>query len=179
VSVFRPELSSPGIIPADAARRDATASLVGRERRESERAIAYFERIQAACGGVPTLAKLDLGRFDTPAWASRFIISVDRVVEDSLLILCGAKLARLIELPAGADRASPIVRHLPIHLWDVFLQGCSEVVHSADPVRLEGSVARDDGKLEFYRAAFMRIGVKPNSLTHLAFGAFNSRIEKN
>ena len=39
---------------------------------------------------------------------------------------------------------------------------------------MEGEVARSDGKTELYRAAFIPVGVKENSLTHLAFGAFNS-----
>ena len=67
-----------------------------------------------------------------------------------------------------------MVRQLPRHLSRVFMQGCGDAHLNRQAVRLEGEVAREDGKTELYRAAFIPVGVKANSLTHLAFGAFNS-----
>ena len=68
------------------------------------------------------------------------------------------------------------VRQLPRHLSRVFMQGCGDAHNNRAPIRLEGEVPREDGKTELYRAAFIPVGVKENSLTHLAFGAFNSRV---
>jgi hypothetical protein len=61
-------------------------------------------------------------------------------------------------------------------LSGVFMQGCGDAHHHRKPVRLEGDVERLDGRIELYRAAFIPVGVKENALTHLAFGAFNSRV---
>ena len=56
------------------------------------------------------------------------------------------------------------------------LRGCSDAQSEMGPVRLEGEVERHDGRIEQYRALFIPVGVKPNSLTCFAFGAFNSRV---
>jgi hypothetical protein len=69
-----------------------------------------------------------------------------------------------------------MVRQLPRHLTEVFMRGCGDAHNQREPVRIEGEIEREDGKLELYRAAFIPVGVKENSLTHLAFGAFNSRV---
>jgi hypothetical protein len=70
----------------------------------------------------------------------------------------------------------PILRQLPRRYADVFLRGCSEAQRDMAPVRLEGETERYDGRIEQYRAVFIPVGIKPNSLTCFAFGAFNSRI---
>jgi hypothetical protein len=67
-----------------------------------------------------------------------------------------------------------MVRQLPRHLSSVFMQGCGDAHQKREPIRVEGEIDRADGKRELYRAAFIPVGVKENSLTHLAFGAFNS-----
>ena len=44
------------------------------------------------------------------------------------------------------------------------------------PVRLAGETERYDGRIDQYRVVFIPIGIKPNSLSYFAFGAFNNRI---
>jgi hypothetical protein len=146
----------------------------GRERREAERAIAYWERKIEKLGKNATVAALDLADMNTPDWSHRFVIAVDPVVENSSLLLYGNTFAKLLDLPPKRTPHVPLVRQLPRHLSSVFMLGCGDAHEQRTPVRIEGEVARTDGKTELYRAAFIPVGVKENSLTHLAFGAFNS-----
>lgn len=148
--------------------------LSGRERRESERAIRYWEKKIEQLGKSATVAALDLGDINSEAWSHRFVIAVDPVVENSSLLLYGSDFAKLLDLPPKGTPHVPMVRQLPRHLSGVFMQGCGDAHQMRQPIRLEGEVARPDGKTELYRAAFIPVGVKENSLTHLAFGAFNS-----
>jgi len=150
--------------------------LNGRERRESERVISYWEKKLEKLGPSATIAALDLGEINTPEWSHRFVIAVDPVVENSSLLLYGSQFAKLLDLPAKGAPHVPMVRQLPRHLSGVFMQGCGDAYHRRKPVRLEGDVERLDGRIELYRAAFIPVGVKENALTHLAFGAFNSRV---
>lgn len=148
----------------------------GRERRESERAIAYWEKKVAAFGGTATVTALDLSEMQSPEWSHRFVIAVDPVVENSALLLYGSDFGRLLELPERRAPHVPMVRQLPRRYSDVFIRGCGDADRERSPVRLEGEVTRADGKSELYRAAFIPVGVRENSLTRLAFGAFNSRL---
>jgi hypothetical protein len=91
-------------------------------------------------------------------------------------VLYGPTFARLLHLPEQARPNVPILRQLPRRYADVFLRGCTEAQRDMAPVRLEGETERYDGRLEQYRAVFIPVGIKPNSLTFFAFGAFNSRI---
>lgn len=146
----------------------------GRERRESERAIAYWERKIGELGKSPTVAALDLGEINSPGWSHRFVIAVDPVVENSALLLYGSDFARLLDLPTKSAPHVPMVRQLPQRFSDVFKRGCGDAHRQGAPVRIEGEIEREDGRRELYRAAFISVGVKENSLTHMAFGAFNS-----
>src|SRR5580692_403621 len=153
---------------------DDAPVLTGKERRESERAIAYWEKKIEKLGRNATVAALDLAEINTPDWPHRFVIAVDPVVENSSLLLYGSDFAKLLELPPKGTPHVPMVRQLPRHLSSVFMQGCGDAHSTRQAVRIEGEVSRPDGKMELYRAAFIPVGVKENSLTHLAFGAFNS-----
>jgi hypothetical protein len=148
----------------------------GRNRREAERVIAYWEGRLRELGGDLTVAGLDLSRINSREWSNRFLISVDPVIERSSLVLYGPSFARLLHLPEQARPNVPILRQLPRRYADVFLRGCSEAQRDMAPVRLEGETERYDGRIEQYRAVFIPVGIKPNSLTFFAFGAFNSRI---
>jgi hypothetical protein len=150
--------------------------LTGKERRESERAIRYWEKKCEGLGKSPTVAALDLGEINSEDWSHRFVIAVDPMVENSSLLLYGSNFAKLLDLPPKGTPHVPMVRQLPRHLSRVFMQGCGEAHDKREPIRVEGEIQREDGKMELYRAAFIPVGVKENSLTHLAFGAFNSRI---
>ena len=148
----------------------------GRNRREAERVIAYWEGRLRELGGDLTVAGLDLSRINSHEWSNRFLIAVDPVIERSSLVLYGPSFARLLHLSEQARPNVPILRQLPRRYADVFLRGCSEAQRDMAPVRLEGETERYDGRIEQYRAVFIPVGIKPNSLTCFAFGAFNSRI---
>ena len=120
------------------------------------------------------MAALDLAEINSTDWSHRFVIAVDPVVENSSLLLYGSDFAKLLDLPSKGTPHVPMVRQLPQHLSPVFMQGCGDAHDQRVAVRIEGEIARADGKTELYRAAFIPVGVKENSLTHLAFGAFNS-----
>jgi hypothetical protein len=143
----------------------------GRERRETERALAYWRACAEAFGGrPPTPTALDIERIATAGSEYRFAIARDAVPEDSALVIYGSGFARLLELPEQADQCVPLFRQLPERLLAMFAAGCREVGLSGAPVRREGSFARDGERRELYRAAFMPVGV------NLIYGAFNSRI---
>ncbi|GEM_PF-1905510 len=150
--------------------------LQGRERRESERAIRYWENKLAQLGGNATVGALDLAEMQSAEWSHRFVIAVDPVVENSALLLYGADFARLLDLPSKRAPHVPMVRQLPKCYSEVFKRGCGDADIRRMPVRIEGEIERADGRRELYRAAFIPVGVKENSITHLAFGAFNSCI---
>jgi hypothetical protein len=162
------------VVSLDEVREAEEPALTGRERRESERAIRYWEKKIEKLGRCATVSALDLMEINTADWSHRFVIAVDPLVENSSLLLYGSDLAKLLDLPPKGTPHVPMVRQLPRHLSAVFMQGCGDAHHQRQAIRLEGEVARPDGKLELYRAAFIPVGVKENSLTHLAFGAFNS-----
>jgi hypothetical protein len=158
----------------EASETDDEPVLTGRERRESERAISYWQKKIEKLGKSATVAALDLAAINTKDWSHRFVIAVDPVVENSSLLLYGSDFAKLLDLPPKGTPHVPMVRQLPRHLSRVFMQGCGDAHSQRSPIRMEGEIPREDGKTELYRAAFIPVGVKENSLTHLAFGAFNS-----
>jgi hypothetical protein len=162
------------VLPEGGVSENEESALTGRERRESERAIRYWEQKVEKLGHAATVAALDLGDINSADWSHRFVIAVDPVVENSSLLLYGSDFAKLLDLPPKGTPHVPMVRQLPRHLSSVFMQGCGDAHHTRQAVRIEGEVSRPHGKLERYRAAFIPVGVKENSLTHLAFGAFNS-----
>jgi hypothetical protein len=148
----------------------------GRDRREAERLVVYWEKKLEELGGVVTIAGLDLAAADSRDWSNRFLISVDPVVERSALVLYGPNFAQLLSLPERPRTDLPMMRQLPRRYVDMFLRGCAEAQQEMAPVRLEGELERVDGRIEQYRAIFIPVGVKPNSLTCFAFGAFNNRL---
>ncbi|HTQ33488.1 MAG TPA: hypothetical protein VMI30_04910 [Stellaceae bacterium] len=172
----RMSLTDAPVVRLSDARDAAEPAANERERRESERAIRYWEKKVETLGSNATIAALDLAEINTPDWSHRFVIAVDPVVENSSLLLYGSDFAKLLDLPEKGTPHVPMVRQLPRHLSEVFMQGCGDAHNTRQAVRMEGEVARPDGKRELYRAVFIPVGVKENSLTHLAFGAFNSFI---
>lgn len=152
------------------------AEASGRDRREAERAISYWERKLSELGADLTVAALDLDAVKRSDWANRFLIAVDPVIERSSLVLYGAHFAKLLSLPEQPRPTMPILRQLPQRYADVFLGGCAQAQKEMVPVRVEGEAERYDGRIEQYRAVFIPVRIKPNSLTCFAFGAFNSRV---
>src|SRR5579863_7451911 len=106
--------------------KEPTGEPAGRNRREAERLIAYWEDRLKELGGVVTIAGLDLGAADSREWSNRFLISVDPVVERSALLLYGPKFAQLLGLPAQPRTDLPMIRQLPRRHVDTFLRGCAE-----------------------------------------------------
>ncbi|HEX3861391.1 MAG TPA: hypothetical protein VHY35_06825 [Stellaceae bacterium] len=154
--------------------RDATHG----DRREAERLMAYWDRKIAVLGSEATIAALDLDQISSRDWSNRFLISVDPVIERSALIVYGPKFARLLSLPEQARPELPLLRQLPQRYGEVFMQGCAQAQRELIPIRLEGKVVRYDSKIEQYRIIFVPIGIKPNSLTCFAFGAFSYRVDE-
>ena len=148
----------------------------GRGRRQSERLMAYWEEKLQELGGAVTIAGLDLTATDSRDWSNRFLISVDPVIERSVLLLYGPEFARLLDLPEQPRMDRQMTRQLPRRYADSFLRACADAQKAMAPVRLEGEMERGDGRIEQYRAVFIPLGVKPNSLTCFAFGAFSSRV---
>jgi len=148
----------------------------GRGRRQSERLMAYWEAKLQELGGAVTIAGLDLTATNGRDWSNRFLISVDPVIERSALVLYGPEFARLLDLPEQPRMDRPMIRQLPRRYADLFLRACTDAQKALAAVRLEGEIERADGRIEQYRAVFIPVGVKPNSLTCFAFGAFSNRV---
>ena len=148
----------------------------GRDRREAERTIHDWEAKASSLGQPATLSELDLDAVDSTDWSNRFVISLDDRIERSSLVLYGSKFAALLDLPAEIRPNQPLVRQLPQRFSEMFLHGCAEAPRQMAPVCLEGEIERSDDHLEQYRSVFIPVGVKPNSRTYFAFGAFNSRV---
>jgi len=170
-------MSSAGMPEAREAAGIARETPSGRERRQSERAIAYWEAKLATLGNDATVAALDLAEIHSEDWSHRFVIAVDPVVGNSGFLLYGTDFARLLDLPEKSSPHLPMVRQLPKRFAEVFNRGCDGAHTQKTAVRIEGEVEREDGCREFYRAAFIPVGVTENARPHLAFGAFNSRVE--
>jgi hypothetical protein len=77
-----PNIDAPEMLLDDAPETTTTGEpvLSGRERRESERAISYWEKKIEKLGRSATVAALDLAEINTADWAHRFVIAVDPVV---------------------------------------------------------------------------------------------------
>jgi hypothetical protein len=148
----------------------------GRDRREAELVVAYWQGKQAEFGDDAGVAALDLGSAVSRLWSNRFLIAVDSRFERSSLQLYGPAFARLLHLPEQARPDIPMLRQLPQRYADVFSRGCKRSQEEVAPVHLEGEVARYDRRIEQYRAVFIPVGGRPPSRTGFAFGAFNSRV---
>jgi len=144
-----------------------------RERRQAERAVAYWEQKAAQVQSRPTLTQLDPGEtIDDRNWDHRFVIAVDQVPDLSTFLMCGSTAARLLELCDAPLRYAVMFRKMPRRFIEIFTRGCCDAISSGSPVRLEGAIERDDRRQELYRTAFMPIGAK------LVFGGYNSLVRE-
>ena len=145
------------------------------EHREIERAITYWKKKAKQSWQSPTLMTLDVAEMNTDDWAYRFILGIDSLVTNDVMLIYGRKLAKLLDLPAKPFLDIPIIEQLPQRFVPLFVRGCSHASAALGvPMRMKGAVTREDGRRELYRAVFIGFGIKPGSLTRLAFGAFNS-----
>jgi len=148
---------------------DDELNLLQRERRQAERAMAYWQQKAAEVRARPTLTQLDPGEaIDGESWAHRFVIAPDRVAEVSTFLMCGSNAARLLELSDAPLKYALMFRKMPRRFLEIFTRGCSDAISAGAPARLEGAIEQDDGRRELYRTVFMPIGA------NLVFGAYNS-----
>ena len=152
------------------------AAARGAELRESEKAIRHWGLKVAQFGSPPPLMAFDLTQMLKGDWSYRFLIAADAVVENHAFLIYGPRFARLLGLPEQPLVQIPMMPQLPERYRIVFARGCGEAVEAGSPVRINGMFQCDDGRREVYRAAFMPVAVRPNSLTQLVFGAFNCRM---
>jgi len=168
-----PPRPGPPALPAGPPASPAT----GRDRRESERMVAFWDSKLEEFGEGITIASLDITAINSLRdWSNRFLISVDPFIERSMLIMYGGKFADLLGLPDKPRTDQPLLRQLPQRYGEVFIEGCTRAQQEWAPVRLEGDIPRDDGRIEQYRVVFIPVGVRPNALTCFAFGALSSRV---
>jgi hypothetical protein len=143
------------------------------ERRETERAIKFWEQWTAQfTGRPPAVTAPGLDEMLNDGGANRFIIAADPAVEKYLLLSYGSNFARLLGLPAAAAPGITLIQQLPERLLPIFTRGRSDAALYGGPLRMEGAIEREDGRRDLYRAVFMPIGL------NLVFGAFNSRVGK-
>ena len=155
---------------------DDQTSSAALERRESEKVITDWEDETRRLGRALALMTLDFSAMTGPKWAHRFIISVGRVAEDCVLLFYGARFGALMELPANLGYSLPLMAHLPTRHVPVFAKGCMNAMLQGAPVRIQGTVDRENGRQELYRAAFIRLSIDAKRLQRLALGAFNCRV---
>ncbi len=149
------------------------AWIVG-EQRDTERAVTLWHNKASATGGPPPITAFDLSRL-TGDWGHRFLISTDKIVEDSVFLIYGSPFARLLELPETPLSFTPMVEQLPERYRPLFGEGCVEAITEAAPARFSGAVVHH-GKIEFYRAVFMPCKLNASSWRPLIFGSFNYRV---
>jgi len=131
-----------------------------RERRQSERAVAYWTQKTREYNSRPTLTQLDpSSAIDAAEWGHRFIIAPDRLAEVSTFLACGATVARLLELSKAPLQYSVMFRQMPNRFRDVFNEGCAYAAASGSPARMAGAIEREDGRRELYRTVFLPVGV--------------------
>jgi hypothetical protein len=153
-----------------------TSAAAARERRVSERLITDWEQETRRLGNALALMTLDVSAMAGPKWAYRFVIAIAPIVEDSSFLFCGESFASLMELPEAPGHSVPSVAQLPAQYVPVFSKGCIASTLSSVPVRMHGTVEREDGTRELYRAAFIRLSLDANRQRHFALGAFNRRV---
>jgi hypothetical protein len=143
------------------------------ERRQSERAVVYWDQKAAEFGSRPTLTRLEPGaNIDDGDWPHRFVIAPDRLRELSSFLMCGSSAARLLELADGPVESPLMFRKMPRKYLQIFTWGCNKATASGLPTRLAGAVDRGGGRRQLYRAVFIPVGV------NLVFGAFGSTLKE-
>lgn len=165
-----PSLASEDTDYAPAVKR---AWIVG-EQRDTEHAVTLWHNKASASGGLPPITAFDLSRL-AGDWGHRFLVSTDKVVQDSVFLIYGSPFARLLELPETPLSFTPMVEQLPERYRALFGEGCVEAITEAAPARFGGAVVHH-GKIEFYRAVFMPCKLNPSSWRPLIFGSFNYRV---
>jgi hypothetical protein len=150
----------------------------GRDRREAESIIAYWEGKRTAVdrgGPVTTLAR-DLAAMHTEDWSHRFVIALGPTNEDAALVHYGANFARLFQIPPESEPPLEMRQWLPNRLFEIFLGGCRNAIERNAPVRLQRLIDREDGQREMFRCSFIPIAAEEGTTVRFVLGAYNSRL---
>lgn len=149
----------------------------GRERRQAEAFIAYWDSKRAAAekGVAVTGLAGDLAAMRTPAWSYRFIIALGASDDDAALLRYGASFARLFAIPPESEPPLSLRQCLPDPHREIFLGGCRKAIECNDRVLLQRVVDREDGRREMFRSCFIPISGEPGAAVRFVLGAFNSR----
>jgi hypothetical protein len=173
-------MPTPNMLPLEAKQSPKTpddrAPTSARERRESEKFITDWKQEKRRLSHALAQMTFDVSAMTGPKWAYRFIIAVNPFVEDSSLLFYGAGFASLLALPKTPNYSVPMVAQLPERYVSVFTNGCIASTFSGAAVRMHGTVQREDGRQELYRAAFIRLSLDASRLRQFALGAFNYRV---
>lgn len=145
---------------------------VGEESRDAERAITVWEE-RTFRDGASLIAAFKSCRHQAE-WGYRFLISGEEDSETAVFIDYGLPFARLLKLPERPCSVRALLQQLPSRYCHLFAAGCGDAIGKGAAVRFQGAVARCDGKLELYRAAFFPVS-GPCSMRSLIFGSFNYR----
>src|SRR6185437_5326349 len=106
-------------------------------------------------GRALALMNLNVAEMTSERWANRFVVAISAVPEDCELLFYGAKFGALMQLPMRPDGSTLSVAQVPARYVPVFAKACVKAVLVDAPVRVQGTVDRDDGGQELYRGAFI------------------------
>jgi hypothetical protein len=149
----------------------------GKERREAEGVIAYWDRKRAAVGDgsvVTTLAH-DLAAMRTLEWSHRFVIALGATNSDAALVHYGTNFARIFQIPVKSEPPLELRQWLPNPHPEIFLGGCHDAIRLNEAVRLQRVIDRENGQREMFRCSFIPIGAEREASVRFVFGAYNSR----
>jgi hypothetical protein len=105
-------------------------------------------------------------------WSYRFIIC--GWYQRLGVSLYGSHFARLLGLPEKPNYYDPIMVQLPTRYRPLFTEGCDAAAAVPAAAKLNGAVMHN-GRTELYRAAFMPLRLRVDSLRPIIFGSFNYR----
>ncbi len=143
----------------------------GTERRDTELAITLWHEKASELGSPPPVEAFDLSR--TIDWSYRFIIC-GAGLSDSVFLMYGSHFARLLGLAEKPNYYDPIVVQIPPRYQPLFTEGCEAGAAVPAAAKFNGAVVHN-GRTELYRAAFMPLRLRVDSLRPIVFGSFNYR----
>src|SRR5262249_56676732 len=86
----------------------------------------------------------------------------------------GSHFARLPGLAEKSNYYDPIVVQIPPRYRPLFTEGCETAAAVPAAAKFNGAVVHN-GRMELYRAAFMPLRLRVDSLRPIGFGSFNYR----
>ena len=141
------------------------------ERRDTELATTLWHQKARELGSPPPVEAFDLSQ--KVDWSYRFIIC-GADIADSVFLLYGSHFARLLELPEKPNYYDPVMVQLPTRYRPLFTEGCVAASDAPTVAKFSGAVVHNH-RTELYRAAFMPLRLRVDSLRPIVFGSFNYR----